>query len=179
MRAFLGEAEDGPTLQTPLGINYQARGFDRIRTKKINKSIAWMTKHGYTEYAIREFETYVRLLGSPGHIPAAIDRAFEVIKSKWLARGGLPATVAQTVKPDSILILIEPLPVWIPEKSKFANGCALSDKRTIRAVCVYFNFMNTPEKAELVKFDDIVRWECGNIYCKRGGYPELGDQVPG
>ncbi|MFP5264504.1 MAG: hypothetical protein ACLGJB_21670 [Blastocatellia bacterium] len=166
LRPFLGEPDAAaPDKVTPRhSIRYNARGYDRPRLKKIDKTSNWLTRRGL-ESIISEFKDYSNQMGVESQIPAWIDSAWDEIKSKWVDCGGQYASLAMRFNPRSLYVVVEPGPFWLPQWSFYAAGS--TDGRTIRALNVWAD-------AEIGstwvrKFDELVRWEMGNALMLSGG----------
>jgi hypothetical protein len=182
LRPFLGEPDTtAPDKLTPrYAIRYNARGYDRPRLKKIDKTSTWLTRRGL-ESIIPEFKDYSNQMGVESQIPAWIDSAWDEIKSKWVACGGQYANIATRFNPRSLYVVVEPAPFWLPHWSFYAAGS--TDGRTIRALNVWADVETGSTWVR--KFDQLVQWEMGNALMLSGGKlwngrldGEIGDRSP-
>lgn len=186
-KELLGQASPGPVKQTPLGIRYQANGFDKVKPKKVEKALGWLRNRNVPEHVLREFESYCReFCSSPSPIPQMIDRAYQEMKQKYVICGGEWAKAARELDPKEIFVVVEPSPIWSSHWNTWAAGLAWLKDRKIQAICVGIDgIMTNPAQAGSVrKFPDLMRWEMGNLLSFLAGHriksplDELGDKSP-
>jgi len=154
--------------QTPLGIHYQAHGFDerprkqkRIE-KRLNRALRWMTEEGVPEYVRSEFIRYYNEF--PDKLATWLDEAYHVIHdTRWP-----PCTTRYPgllrIRPDQIRITLVPAPFYVPFYQKFACGMMEPGREGAITLCVAAVSRGnaTPELNWLRRVGDLARWEIGN-----------------
>lgn len=187
-RPLLGPAEPASIEQrTPLGIRYIAYGFDKPKTKRIKKTVGWMTKRGVPNSLIEEYRQYaLALTADRAVIPQMIDDAFNRMRPLYIACGGKWRDAALNTNLRDLLVKVEAAPVWSPHWNTYAVGLAWGSKNLIQAVNVSANGIMTQPKQSgpLRKFSDVMKWEAGNWLAFKAGHviktlaDEKGDQSP-
>lgn len=189
-KPLLGPADkDAPEKRTKLGIRYKPQGFDVLHEKRLEKTKNWMVKRHVPTATIDAFLTYACDL--PSHMSAWIDSGFLRMKELYIGCGGKWAETARNIKPDSFLVLVEPVPLWSEYWNTYAAGLCEADAKTLHVVCAAINgIMTAPKEASyLRRLDDLARFEIGNAFSIRAGVKikkgadgkpigELGDMSP-
>jgi len=157
--------------QTPLGLNYNAKGFDRTpqnpkqvkkTAKRLNRALAWMIEENVPQYVQDEFSAYFRDL--PTCLPGWLDEAFLWLKeTRWApCLNRYPKLAA--IRPGDIRITLEPAPIWVPYWKKHTCGIMEPDKGGAISLCVaaVTRGGDGPELNWLRRVDALAKWEMGN-----------------
>ena len=155
---------------------------------KARKSAEFLRDIGVGEWVISNFLAYAQEITEPDYFPRVIDGAFEATYERFLSCGATsrPARAARDVDPLKVRVTIEPAPVLMPYSTAgqnvYANGC--TDGVLIRAVVCYVNSMSKPPEADLVTCAQLIEWEMGNLFARKGGHhardvdSEVGNRQP-
>jgi hypothetical protein len=182
-RPMLGEAVPGPIKRTPkYRISYIANGFDVVRPKQIDKTVAWLTEQG-ADHLVGPF---IAMANEVAKIPEWIDSAYEFNRNQYLACGGKFASFIADDDPSTMIVEIVATPMWVEFNRSWAGGMALStDKRTIRCVIIAAGGMTDnpatitiegPATSHLATFQGYIPYEIGNCLMLRYGY--MPKQIP-
>lgn len=158
-RPFLGEANySAPDKLTPrYNIRYNARGFDKPKAKKVDKTSRWLERHDMASI-IPQFTDFANQMALESQIPEWIDSAWDAVKEKWISCGGTYAEAARRFNVRTLYVKIEPLPFYVPEMGLYAAG--MTDGRLIRAINVWANV--EVGSTWVRRFDQLMEWEIGN-----------------
>ncbi len=169
---LFGDPGNDQWKQTPLGINYNAREFDRVprtakqvhRTRKrLNRALRWMIENKVPEYILNEFTGYFEDL--PVRLPGWLDEAYSRLKETRWSPCVSRYPVLATIQPSDIRITLDPAPMWVPYWKKYACGMMEPDKSGAITLCVGAVTQaneSSPELNWLRRVDRLARWEIGN-----------------
>lgn len=186
-KPLLQEAYPQGIRYTPrYSIAYESNGFDSKKRKIINKKTPRYFDKMNAAHLVEPFQIFaIALTENSDNLPQWIDEAWDDVKQKWLACGGVFAQAANNFNPSRLLVVIEAQPFWVEAHKLYANGMVELDGRTIRAVNIATSRLHTdPQNASLVFLPDLLRWEIGNsLQLFAFGYPrsiadEIGSRSP-
>lgn len=168
------------------GISYQSNSFDTAKRKIIAKKTPKYLRSMGADHLIAGFQVFsTALTENPDNLPAWIDEAWEEIKGKWIACGGIYERAARSFNPRSLFIIIEAAPFKVNDPPVTANGTVERDGRTIRAVNVSTGLLfSSPNNSYLVFLPDLLQWEMGNALQLAAGLwdktivGEIGNRSP-
>ncbi len=168
-RPLLGYADSPyPVKTTPLGVRYNAQGFDLWRKKwVVTKTPNWLIEQG-ASHLLQTFDFEARAVNDdPANIPTIIDRAWTRMRNKWVMCGGVYATVANSTASSSVTVIVEDSPFWMPQYGIYANGT--TNGSTVRVLIMGSSrLFSSPPTATLVRMEDLLDWEIGNTFMLRG-----------
>jgi len=167
-RSLLGSAVPGEEKITPLGIRYQASGFDQPCRDRIQESIEWLKTQGIDP---SNFETYaLKLTEDSKALPLWIDVSYMYSRGKWEACGGVWAWTVKTYKPSAFLITLTDEP--IKDGESFRLALSKCPKLRYEALRRRSNTTNAEisvvacgmEDGRLNPIDNLLQWEWGNLF---------------
>jgi hypothetical protein len=158
VRPMLGLDSPQPLIHLTSGAALQTNGHEKVRAKKIGKTVAWLERHGYgigPQFGREAAE----VAGMEDHVNAALLRA----KSNWRACG----YNVDSIDWSRLLITVEALPFPIAgyDSSLRFSGSVEGDH--VRLVV-----FNAREAGWLQTYRELAFWEANNfIQCKLLGCP--------
>lgn len=188
-RPLLGLAEEAETKTTPLGIRYNAQGFDHPRREQIQETIDWLKTQNLDSLS---FEAYaLELTENPTALPQWIDATYSISSYRWEQCGGVWAWTVRANKPSSFLITLRQEPiqdfaefrqVYSSYKEKLYEARAKTSIYSKAEIHIMACAMTVD--GHFKRIDNLLSWEWGNLFDRAMGTyrqrkrVEIGDRSP-